>query len=119
MQRTGEPILHRGDSKHGLHQEARHLRDREEMEDKPTAFDDRELSDWLMDLIADGSQGFLSALAEVAVTADAEDYGVIRSALVEFRRKYCDRTWKRVAGRRVVTARGTRPETQSARGQTQ
>jgi len=67
------------------------------MKDKPTAFDDRELSDWLMNLIADGSQDFLSSLAEVAVTADAEDYCVIRPALVEFRRRYCDRARKRVA----------------------
>jgi hypothetical protein len=119
MQLTGEPSLHRGDPKHGVQQGARHLRSGEEMKDKPTAFDDRELSDWLMDLIADGSQNFLSALAEVAVTADAEDYGVIRPALVEFRRKYCDRIRKRVVSRRFVTARGTPSETQSARGQTQ
>jgi len=112
-------MLHRGDPKHGLPQEARHLRNGEEMKDKPTAFDDRELSDWLMDLIADGSQDFLSALAEVAATADAEDYGVIRPALVKIKRKYCDRTRKRVSSRRFVTAQGTPSETQSARGQTQ
>jgi len=119
IQLTGEPILHRGDPKRRSQQEARHLSDGKEMKDKPTAFDDRELSDWLTDLIADGSQDFLSALAEVAVSADAEEYGLIRPALVEFRRKYRDRARKRVGGRRVVTARGTPSETQSARGQTQ
>ena len=119
MQLTGEPILHRGDPKLGSQQEAKHLRNGEEMKDQLTAFDDLELSDWLIDLIADGSQDFLSALAEVAVTADAEDYGVIRPALVEFRRKYCDRTRKRGASRRFVTAQGTPSETQSVRGQTQ
>jgi hypothetical protein len=119
MQLTGELILHRGDPKHGLQNEAGHLRNGEDMKDKPTAFDDRELSDWLMDLIVDGPQDFLSALAEVAVTADAEDYGVIRPALVEFRRNYCDQTRKRVAGRRFVATKRTPTETQSERGQPQ
>jgi len=89
------------------------------MKDKPIAFDDRELRDWLIELIEDGSQDFLSALAEVAVTANAEEYCVIRPALLEFRRKYFDRTRKRVASRRFINARGTLAETQSATRQTQ
>jgi hypothetical protein len=60
------------------------------MKDKPTAFNDCDLRDWLIDLIEDGSHNFLSALAEVAVTANTEDYGVIRPALVEFRRNYSE-----------------------------
>ena len=55
------------------------------------AFDDSELSNWLLDLIADQSESFLSALAEVVLTADAEDYNVIRPALVELKRRYFDR----------------------------
>jgi hypothetical protein len=41
MQLTGEPILHRGDPKHGSQQEAKHLRIGEEMKAEPTALDDR------------------------------------------------------------------------------
>jgi len=119
MQLTDGMILRVDAHQKRLPQEARHFRNGEEMKYKPTAFDDRELRDWLMDLIADGSQNFICALAEVAVIADAEDYGVIRPALVEFRRKYRDRTWKRVASRRFVTTQGTSSETQSARGQKQ
>jgi hypothetical protein len=61
---------------------------REEMNDQPAAFDDRELRDWLIELIADGPENFLCALAEAVVTADANDYRVIRPALIELKRKY-------------------------------
>lgn len=61
---------------------------RMEKKDRLTALDDDELSDWLTDVIADGSEGFLCALAEVALCADAEDYVVIRPALIELKRKY-------------------------------
>lgn len=54
------------------------------------AFDDTELSDWLMDLIANESAGFLSALAEVVVTADAEDYGLIRPGLMALKHQHSD-----------------------------
>lgn len=53
-----------------------------------TAFNDDELSDWLADVIADGSQDFLAALAEVAISAGPENYIVIRPALIELKRKY-------------------------------
>jgi hypothetical protein len=52
-----------------------------------TAFDDDELREWLMECIAEGSQIFLCAIAEAAVAAIAEDYVVIRPALLELRRK--------------------------------
>ena len=71
-----------------LAQEARHLRKGEEMKKNPIAFDDRELRNWLIDLIADGSQEFLSALAEAVLSADAEDYDVIRPVLLDLKRKY-------------------------------
>ena len=58
------------------------------MKGKPIVFDDSELGDWLIGLIEDGSNEFLSALAEAVVTADAEHYGVLRPALVELKRKY-------------------------------
>jgi hypothetical protein len=53
-----------------------------------TAFDDDELSEWLTDVIAEGSQDFLAALAELAISADPENYVVIRPALVELKRKH-------------------------------
>lgn len=58
------------------------------MKDKLIAFDDKELRNWLMELIEEGPENLLSALAEAVVRADAEDYGVIRPALVELKRKY-------------------------------
>jgi hypothetical protein len=51
-------------------------------------FDDDELCNWLMDCIEDGSENFLCAVAEAALVADAEDYLVIRPALLALRRKY-------------------------------
>jgi hypothetical protein len=64
------------------------MRKREEMKDYPAAFDDRELRDWLIEVIADGPENFLGALAEAVVRADAEDYGIIRPGLIELKRKY-------------------------------
>jgi len=52
-----------------------------------TAFDDDELINWLMECIEDGSENFLCAVAEAAVAANAEDYLVIRPALLTLRRK--------------------------------
>lgn len=60
------------------------------MKRKLIAFDDTELSEWLMELTVDQSETFLSALAEVVLTADAEDYSVIRPALIELKRMYSD-----------------------------
>src|SRR5208283_4513354 len=62
-----------------------------EMKGKRIAFDDGELADWLIDLIADGPENFLRAFAEAVVTANADDYGVIRPALIELRRRHCGR----------------------------
>jgi hypothetical protein len=53
-----------------------------------TAFDDGELSKWLMACIEDGSENFLCAVAEAAVAANAEDYLVIRPALLQLRRNH-------------------------------
>jgi hypothetical protein len=77
------------------------------MKGKRIAFDDSELADWLIDLIADGPQNFLQALAEAVVTADADDYGVIRPALVELRRRH--------GGRVVGQARASSASALSAR----
>lgn len=52
------------------------------------AFDDTELRDWLIDLIANSSQDFLCALAEAAINASSEDYLVVRPALIDLKRKY-------------------------------
>lgn len=51
------------------------------------AFDDIELSDWLMECVEDGLDAFLCAVAEAALAANAEDYLAIRPALVALRRK--------------------------------
>ena len=59
-----------------------------DMKRKLTAFDDTKLSDWLIDLIADSSEGFLRALAEAVITAAAEDYVIVRPALFGLKRKY-------------------------------
>lgn len=53
-----------------------------------TAFDDGELRNWLIECIEDGSENFLCAVAEAAVAANAEDYLVIRPALLALRRKH-------------------------------
>jgi hypothetical protein len=60
-----------------------------------TALDDRELSDWLIDLMADSSGEFLCALAEAVVAASAEDYIIVRPALVDLKRKYEAKKCKR------------------------
>ena len=89
------------------------------MKDKLIAFDDTELSDWLIDLIADGSENFLSAFAEAVVTADAEDYSIIRPGLIELKHRHCNRDHRRVPDRRFSPGRRTSPEILSARSQMQ
>ncbi len=59
-----------------------------DVREKLTAFDDDELSNWLMECIEDASENFLCAVAEAAVAANAEDYLVIRPALLALRRKH-------------------------------
>lgn len=68
-----------GQAKNSAHAEAR---------EQLTAFDDDELRNWLMGCIADGSENFLCAVAEAALAAVAEDYLVLRPALLELRRKH-------------------------------
>jgi hypothetical protein len=61
---------------------------RERKKGKPTAFDDTQLGDWLIELVADGSGDFLCALAEAVVMADAVEYAVVRPALIELKRRH-------------------------------
>jgi hypothetical protein len=58
------------------------------MRRKFVAFDDPELKSWLLELIADPSPSFLSALAEAVLTATPEDYCVVRPCLMRLREKY-------------------------------
>jgi len=55
-----------------------------------TAFDDKELSEWVMTLGEECSGRFLCALAEAVMKADAEDYSIVRPALVNLKCKYSD-----------------------------
>jgi hypothetical protein len=55
-----------------------------------TALDDRGLGEWVMALGGERSGHFLCALAEAVMKADAEDYSVIRPALMNLKRKYPD-----------------------------
>ncbi|HEY4739086.1 MAG TPA: hypothetical protein VIH76_00670 [Candidatus Acidoferrales bacterium] len=70
-----------------------------------TAFDDRELSEWVMTLGDECSGRFLCALAEAVMKADAEDYSIIRPALVNLKRKYPDANSDRKRVAVVVTNR--------------
>jgi hypothetical protein len=58
--------------------------------DKLIAFDDSELSDWVLALGEERSGRFLCALAEAVMKADPEEYSVIRPALVNLKRKYAE-----------------------------
>jgi len=59
---------------------------------KLIALDDAELSHWIMTLSEGRSGNFLCALAEAVMKADAEDYSVIRPALVRLKTKYARRS---------------------------
>jgi hypothetical protein len=52
------------------------------------AFDDKELSAWVMRLGEECSGRFLCALAEAVMKADADDYALIRTALLDLKRKH-------------------------------
>lgn len=52
------------------------------------AFDDAELNEWLMQAIEESSEQFLPALAEAALVACAEEYCLLRPALINFKRRY-------------------------------
>jgi len=58
---------------------------------KLIALDDADLNDWIMTLGGKRSGHFLCALAEAAMKADAEDYSVIRPALVSLKNRYARR----------------------------
>ena len=64
------------------------------MRRKFVALDDPELNSWLLELIADPSPSFLSALAEAVLTANLEDYAIVRPCLIRFRKKYRRETTK-------------------------
>jgi hypothetical protein len=89
------------------------------MKRKLIAFEDTELNDWLMDLIADGSGSFLSTLAEAVVTADAEDYSIIRPRLIELKRKHSGRHPKRVLEPDCYWLEGSRADTRNVGNQRQ
>ena len=57
-----------------------------------SAFNDGELRGWLMKCIEDGSENFLCAVAEAALAATAEDYVMIRPALLTLKRKHKSRS---------------------------
>jgi hypothetical protein len=48
------------------------------MRRKFVALDDPELNSWLLELVADPPPSFLSAIAEAVLTANLEDYAVVR-----------------------------------------
>jgi len=58
------------------------------MRRKFVALDDPELNAWLLELIADPSPSFLSAIAEAVLTANLEDYAVVRPCLIQLKEKY-------------------------------
>jgi hypothetical protein len=64
------------------------------MRRKFVALDDPDLNFWLLELIADPSPSFLSALAEAVLTANLEDYAIVRPCLIRFRKKYRRETTK-------------------------
>jgi len=64
------------------------------MRRKFVALDDPELNSWLLELIADPSPSFLSAIAEAVLTANLEDYAVVRPCLIRLRKKHRRETKK-------------------------
>jgi hypothetical protein len=62
----------------------------ERKKDKLIAFDDTELSDWVLTLGEERSGRFLCALAEAVMKADPEEYSVIRPALMNLKRRYAE-----------------------------
>jgi len=62
--------------------------ERAKRKDALIAFDDKELSAWVMRLGEERSARFLCALAEAVMKADADDYSLIRPALLDLKRKH-------------------------------
>ncbi|MGC2659636.1 MAG: hypothetical protein WA324_16885 [Bryobacteraceae bacterium] len=52
------------------------------------AFDDGEISGWLLKLAENPSGQFLDALSEAVLKATDEDHCIIRPALIQLKRKY-------------------------------
>ena len=73
---------------------------------KLIALDDAELSDWVLTLGEERSGHFLCALAEAVMKADAEDYSVIRPALVSLKNRYARRGAGSDEIDDVITGRG-------------
>ncbi len=69
------------------------------MRRKFVALDDLELKSWLLKLIADPSPNFLGALAEAVLTANPEDYAVVRPCLIRLKEK-CRREAKKTQSQR-------------------
>lgn len=64
------------------------------MRRKFVALDDPELNSWLLELVADPSPSFLNAIAEAVLTANLEEYTVVRPCLIRLRKKYRRETKK-------------------------
>lgn len=54
------------------------------------AFEDAEMSDWLLRLGESPPGQFLCALAKAVLKATEEDYSIIRPALMDLKRKYSE-----------------------------
>lgn len=51
------------------------------------AFEDEELSNWLMSVIEEQSPGFLCLLAEAVMAASPEEYAILRPVLIQLKRR--------------------------------
>jgi hypothetical protein len=89
------------------------------MKDVLIAFDDRELRDWLLNLIEERPCEFLGALAEAVVAATVEDYRLIRPALLNLKHKYCCADENLECAPSSITRDEESPETLARRTQIQ
>ncbi|HET6179333.1 MAG TPA: hypothetical protein VFE61_20565 [Candidatus Sulfotelmatobacter sp.] len=71
------------------HRQEKNTEAAEQVEGKDTliAFDDKELSAWVMRFGEERSGRFLCALAEAVMKANAEEYSVIRPALLDLKHR--------------------------------
>ena len=49
---------------------------------------DRDVTEWLLQLSSSRSEHFLCALSDAVMRADDDDYSIIRPALMDLKRKY-------------------------------
>jgi len=75
------------------------------------AYDDRTLIDWMLELIEEGSPGFLAFLAEAAILASPGEYAILRPSLLLLKRRHvhAHMTMRAKATRRVRTMRIAQP----------